>query len=372
MKRPIRVLHVASGDLWAGAEVMLWQLVSAQARSTNVLPAVALLNDHLLAERFRSLGISLSILDEQRLTSAHILQSLNKLMKTLAPDVVHTHRYKENILAGLAAGLQGIPSLRTMHGAEEHRASFRQIARWSTLKADDVVARTLQARVVAVCAALARNLPAKLSRKVSVIHNGIDAEALGNGAARAGSENPVRIGFVGRLTAVKRVDRFLRVARALSDELPGRFEFVVAGDGPLLEPTRRLATELGLAAETRVQGFVDDIPNLLRTLTALYVTSDSEGIPYSILEAHALNVPVVATAVGGLPEVLEDGAAGILVDPNEESGFVAAGIRLARDFSSFKPMLRRAQMLVRSEFSQQTMAANYAALYDTIAATPRK
>jgi glycosyltransferase involved in cell wall biosynthesis len=364
-RRPIRVLHVASGDLWAGAEAMLWYLVSAQLGSARVEPSVVLLNDGELAARLRRLGLTPVVVDERRHSAAGVLRRLHSLMREVRPDLVHTHRPKENVLGGLAARSAGIVSLRTIHGTEEHPARLLQPRKWTAQKLNALAASTLQAHIVAVSCALADRLPASLASKTSVIHNGIAARAVNGGGEKASAPAgaATRVGFVGRLTPIKRVDRFLAIGRRLADERPGRFELVVAGDGPLLDWTRRHVEDLGLSSSTRVLGFVDDIGGILRTLNALYVTSDDEGIPYCILEAHALGVLVIASAVGGLPEVLQGGAAGVLVAPEDLDGFVRAGIQAAEQPAHFAPMVCRGKELVQGEFSSETMARRYAALY---------
>src|SRR5277367_5793662 len=118
----VRVLHIISGDLWAGAEAQAFTQLSA-LHEANVTVAAALLNEGELAARLRARGVPVTVLDESRLSGTGILLALRRLMREWRPDIVHTHRTKENILGSLANRLAGnVPSVRTVHGASEDKS----------------------------------------------------------------------------------------------------------------------------------------------------------------------------------------------------------------------------------------------------------
>ena len=125
---PVRVLHIASGDLWAGAEVQLFTLAKALKNNTNTIVDIVLLNHGILEQKMLDCGINVIVLDESKLNGLTILRQLIHITHQIKPDVIHTHRLKENILGSIAARLNGnIPSLRTSHGAPEHPPSWRQL-----------------------------------------------------------------------------------------------------------------------------------------------------------------------------------------------------------------------------------------------------
>ena len=365
---PPKVLHVASGDLWAGAETMLWYLAREQAATGPLPPSAVLFNDGTLAERLRAARARVFIVPEQRHHSAGLTRALSSILRRERPDVVHTHRKKENVLGAVAARLHGIPSIRTVHGVEEHPARGLQLKRRAADGLDRLVATRLQARTVAVSHALARELRCAGVTNATVVHNGIDpevvtAEAHARAANARAADSRVAIGFLGRLVAIKRVDRFLDAAQRLVERRPGRFVFRIAGDGPLLQWTRARVAELGLTDAVEVPGHVVDTRAFMSELDALFITSDSEGIPYAVLECLALGVPVVGPAVGGLPECLDEGAAGVLVPPGAVDGFVEQGLRLADDPSALRRYAARGRELVRTEFGATQMARGYARVY---------
>jgi len=117
---PIRVLHIASGDLWAGAEVMLFNLVKAQSESSHTRPTVILLNPGILAERLENIGIKVYIISERNQSLVRLALRFFNQIKTNLPDVIHTHRRKENILGSVMGRFAGCPvSVRTVHGQSE-------------------------------------------------------------------------------------------------------------------------------------------------------------------------------------------------------------------------------------------------------------
>ena len=120
----LSVLHIASGDLWAGAEVQLFMLARAQCRAGQSV-TVLVMNPGVLATKLRAEGLVVHVLPEAQLSPARLFAGIYSLMRQIRPAIVHTHRHKENILGGVAAWLNGIPSVRTAHGAPEFHYGLR-------------------------------------------------------------------------------------------------------------------------------------------------------------------------------------------------------------------------------------------------------
>jgi hypothetical protein len=118
--RILDIMHIASGDLWASAEVQLFTLVLALQRTQQVNVVVILLNHGKLEQQLQVNGICVIVLDESRLNGLQILRKLIKCMREIHPDIVHTHRFKKNILGSIAAFNSGmIAGIRTVDGAQE-------------------------------------------------------------------------------------------------------------------------------------------------------------------------------------------------------------------------------------------------------------
>jgi glycosyltransferase involved in cell wall biosynthesis len=161
---------------------------------------------------------------------------------------------------------------------------------------------------------------------------------------------------------VKRVDLFLETAALLNQEQPGRFRFVVVGDGPLLGDMHALASRLGIAAYVDFLGFQANSLSILAQMDCLALTSDHEGLPMVVLEALALGLHIVAHAVGGLPEVLDGIAGQRLVTQHTPQGYAKAITELAAEKPSPEPSARR-ECLLPERFEISRTAQAYAQLY---------
>ena len=120
----INVLQIASGDLWAGAEVQLFTLAEALNRNEDVNINVILLNHGALEQNLINNGINVIVIDESTLNGFQILLRLVDTIRKINPDVIHTHRTKENVLGSISALFSRTPTLRTSHGAPEHRPAW--------------------------------------------------------------------------------------------------------------------------------------------------------------------------------------------------------------------------------------------------------
>lgn len=318
----MRILHVASGDLWGGAEAMLLELALAQ-RAAGVDASVVLLNDGLLAERLRHGQVPVAVLPETELGPLALADRLRAECLSFGPEVLHTHRIKENILGAVAARRARVPlCVRTAHGDSEHALRWYQVRKQLARLAERLVVYGLQDGTAAVSAELASKLSARrMSGDVRVVENGIDPARVRSSAASASPEgrppgDALRVAFVGRLVPVKRADLFIDACAALSGRIDRAVHAWIIGDGPL-----RSALEARSREHATLQctffGFVDAPATLLAQVDALAITSDHEGLPIALLEAIALGIPVVSRAVGGIPTVLERTRLGRLVTSDQ-------------------------------------------------------
>jgi glycosyltransferase involved in cell wall biosynthesis len=323
-------LHVVSGDLWAGAEAQVAALVAELARDPQLQLHAVVLNPGELERRLRTAGVGVTVLDESQLNAWQILRGLRAVAQEFRPDVVHTHREKENVLGGLAARLVGCASLRTVHGASEHRPPAWRLDKQAIRGLDRYAERHWQLASVAVSDELGRRLRAeRLGVSIEVIHNGIDLDALvplrAKHRARGDGQRPKRVAFLGRLVPVKRVDLFLEMARQCVEAGSGDLIFDVVGDGPLTTELQGLAARLGLQQHVKFHGFRSDAVALLADVDVLVFSSDHEGTPMAALEAIGMGVPVVARAVGGLPELLS-GVAGCRLFEGADPAALASAV----------------------------------------------
>lgn len=306
----MKVLHVISGDLWAGAEAQAATLLGELVRQPGVQLSVVVLNPGELEARLRAAGIDVMVLDESQHSALVILWRLLRVMRRLQPHIVHTHRFKENILGAVAARLvTKAACVRTEHGAPEHpTAGLRHLPRRLLLALDGWCGRHVQAACIAVSGALGRQLrDARAGFNVVVIENGVAPPPVPASVPAWKREAPgaLHVGIAGRLVPVKRVDLFLQLAADLLRD-PGdvQWRWHVFGDGPLRPALQAQHAALGLGGAVTFHGQCPDMAAQLAHLDVLVMCSDHEGMPMVALEAVAAGTPVLAHAVGGLVELL--------------------------------------------------------------------
>ncbi len=360
-RHKLRIMHAASGDLWAGAEAQIAQLLIELGGRPDVEIAAAILNEGELAARLRAAGIETQVFDEARCSSRDIYRRTLAYMREWRPDVVHTHRHKENILGAIAARAAKIQlCVRTAHGAPEN-ANRPWSARQVVLSAADRwTARFLQDRIIAVSDDLADRL--RLSypgSDITVVPNGIDESAVRRSAFPPVALAPdrVHIAFVGRLVPVKRVDVFLAAASQIERSGGRDYSFHVIGDGPLRGQLEALSEESGLAKCCVFHGFQPDAPRWIAAMHCLALTSEHEGLPIVALEALALGTPIAAHAVGGLPSLLSQ-SPGSTVFHGLDPVSVATAIR-----STAAQCRERRDSLLPTRFTASFMADAYLEVY---------
>lgn len=335
----LRVLHVISGDLWAGAEVQAYTLLS-QLRSHCHLKVI-LMNSGRLYDECRALDMDVEVFDENQLSGLQIFRRLYRAVRAFRPDVIHTHRQKENILGTVAGRLAGCKiSVRTSHGAPEFESKGLRKLR---VKLDQWIGRHWQSAVIAVSEDLAKQLEAIYpKRHIAVIHNGIDASLL---AAQAGPSpfepGSLHIGIIGRLEPVKRVDLFLEaIPHILAKTQSTDFKFHVIGDGKRRGELEAHAGALDIRESVEFHGHRSDIPSCLAGLDVLVMCSDHEGTPMVALESLALGTPVVAHNVGGLTEMLSNRPE-LLVDDHSAEGYATAVVGLLPKLEGMRVTLEK-------------------------------
>jgi len=343
-----QVVHVRSAQGLYGAERSL--LALAAATGPPFEPRVVSLlrpgREDVLGAAAGRLGIPATRVDARGRLSP---TALGPLVRLARGGLLHAHDYKALVLALAAGALARVPVVATFHGDTGHMPRvvlYERFARW---------AARFTTGVAATSEPLAQRIRAAAPRTpVHVIPNGIPVGPLPTPAGRASARQalglpasvPV-VAFVGRLSPEKAPEVLLRAIRGTSLRL------LVAGEGPL-----RTALEAEADPEqVRFLGFLPDVGTVLAAADVLALPSRTEGLPMAALEAMGAGLPVVASAVGSLPEVLSDGA-GVLVPP----GDVAALRRALEQLSVPRErgaVAAEARRRVESRYSAGTMARRY-------------
>jgi glycosyltransferase involved in cell wall biosynthesis len=330
------------------------------------------MNEGTLAYRLRSAGVRVYMLNEQNVSSPWILARLRGILRSWRPDVIHTHREKENILGSLANCLWwNAPSIRTIHGGREDLGvtGWRGARRRAVHALDRWCGRALQQRVIAVTPELGVRVRGEFpAEKIVVIENGVDAAAIraekGIAEFRTAAPRMTHIGIVGRLVEVKRVDLFLEAAAALQRRFPQRaWRFHVFGDGPERFRLEEVSERLRISDRVTFHGHREDIATCMAGLDALVICSDHEGLPMTALEAAALAVPTVAHAVGGLVEVVPRE---FLVARHEVDGYRDGILRALS--TDGRVIAEKHASAILQKFSAQRNAERIRAVYERVTA----
>jgi glycosyltransferase involved in cell wall biosynthesis len=203
---------------------------------------------------------------------------------------------------------------------------------------------------------------------MSTIHNGIPLKKPSEPTNVQALRNDLRIPnecfvvlMVGRMIAAKGVATLLTAASSLVKT--GPYVFLLAGDGPDLTQFKELAHSMAIAEHTRFLGFRQDIPALLQAADVFVLPSLSEGLPLSVLEAMAAARPVIATRVGGLPELVRNGVTGLLVSPGNAEELSVAIQTLAVDQFKRITMGKVGRQVVEEQFTEARMLDELNAVY---------
>jgi len=366
----MKILHIISSGGMYGAEAVILNL----SRTLNEGPHRSMLgvfsnssNPNLqLHENATKEGIESYLIPCNGQIDRKAITSIRELAQRTGIDVVHAHGYKADIYAFFALRASGVSLVSTCHNwlDNDRKTSFYGIL-------DRLILRGY-AQIVAVSEDVRQRLlkSGVNANKVSMIRNGIDLRPFDRASAVVRHElgwNTYQIvGLVGRLSVEKGVDIFLHTAARVLAHCPDT-KFVVAGDGPDRAELDTLIDKLGIRDHVRMLGRCDDMPTFYASLDVMVSASRREGLPIAILEGMASRLPLVATEVGEIPTVLQDGCTGVLVPAAEPEILAAAIIELLSDPAKRERLGSAARQLVEDEFSAERMTADYLRVYEEAA-----
>jgi glycosyltransferase involved in cell wall biosynthesis len=319
---------------------------------------------HPVAQRARDLGLEVEALCLP--TRAYLAErrALLALIRRWQPDAVHTHGYRADVVAGLAARAAGVPQVTTAHGFIG--------GGWRDRLYEGLQLRTARRAAAAVAVSTPiveryRRAGAPASR-VHLIRNAWSGrEPLARSEARrALGLDPAEllVGWVGRLSREKGADVLLD---ALARLAPPRPRVALVGDGPERAALASRAEALGIAERLAWLGLVPDAGRLASAYDVFVLSSRTEGTPIALLEAMAAHLPIVATAVGGVPDVVSEGEAWLV--PSEDPAALAAALEVAlSDRALARARGDAARQRLQRDFSPDAWLARYEALYASVRA----
>ena len=368
MSGPVHVLHVleaTEGGTRRWLENVLFGLDPSRIRSSCICSVRRDPTFRATIDTFRQNNIHMWVVDMKRRPSPLVdtigLCRIVRILRENRFDIVHAHSSKAGMLGRLAARIAGVrPVVYTPHAyAFQARSPFscgyrfleRLAVRWAE-------------KVVAVSEAEAK-ISLQLGYRpdqVVTIPNGVPVQTP---KCEDKVEAPTVIGFLAALRPQKDPATFIEAGRLLLDRHTD-LRFVMFGTGPMLSNLQRQVRKWGLENAFEFKGRVLDARTHMRSWDVFVLSSLYEGLPYALLEAMAAGIPVVATRVPGVEEVIEDGETGLLVDPASPNALADAVERLLRDPHEGREMARKARETVAGRYSLDDQLRNLTCFYESI------
>jgi sugar transferase (PEP-CTERM/EpsH1 system associated) len=361
--RPLHVCHAVLRLDVGGLERVVLDLIRESRRQGHRVSVLCVERPGALASAAADLGAQVVSAGKPLGFRPGVVRRVTNLLRGLRPDVVHSHQLGALLYTGPTTRRAGV-------GAVVHTEHGKHYADCWRLRLMGRFAARYARRVFAVSDDIRRELrdcgiasPAKLVH----VPNGVEADRFdlaGDPAElRRGFGLPAGgpvIGTVGRLAPLKRQDVLLRGFARLRHPAA---RLLIVGDGPAREELVNLAARLGITDRVVFAGYRERPERALAAMDVFALTSDSEGMPLAVLEAWAAGKPVVATRVGGVPELVADGRNGLLFPAGDEAALARALDQLLTDSARAGSLGRAGRALVRDRYDTRVMADTYVRHY---------
>ncbi len=358
----LSIVHVLSSFGVGGQERVALDLAIGQKARGHQVSVISLAPppDGAMADEFREHGIAVDRVEKRGGLDPTLVPRLTRALRHLHADVVHTHNPLPLIYGAPAARLAGAAAIHTKHGRNPAGRANRLLRR---------AAAQLAHAFVAVSATTLEQAQAQHDAPRSRMHtiaNGIRLDRYHPDAAmRARTRTGLGLGDAWVVGTVGRLDAYKNQAllvRAMAPLLAQGARLVIVGDGPTRADVEAAVAALPDPSRVVMTGRRMDVPNLMPAFDVFALSSQTEGLPLVVPEAMAAGLPVVATAVGGLPTVIEEGETGLLV-PVDDAALAAALRSLFDDKPRARRMGARAREVALERYDYGRMVDAYLALY---------
>lgn len=353
----MKIMQVIPYFCFGGAETMCENLCYAQTALGHDVVVVSLYNEHTpIAQRMEASGIRILYLDKKLGLDVSMVPKLLKIMRREKPDVVHTHLdvIKYAVAAAKLAGIR--TCVHTVHNVAEKEAEGL------SQRINRVYFRMGWSRPVALSPQVQKTIAAVYGLPedtIPMVYNGVDLSRCVPKTDYS-SQNPPTLLHIGRFNEQKNHEGLLRAFQRLLQRIP-QCRLLLVGDGELREEMEALAHTLAIAQQVEFCGSQSDVHPYLHRADLFLLPSNYEGMPMTIIEAMGTGLPIVATAVGGVPDMVEDGVSALLT-PCDVQAVCDACLRLLED-AGLREVLGKNALIRSRLFSAQEMANRYCKLY---------
>lgn len=358
-----RVVHIIDRLPPDGAERLLCEVLRYRSDAFDY-QVLCLAEGGVFEPVIRAMGVPVTILGKSRGIDLRLVWRLWRWLRACKPQIVHTHLFTADTWGRLVARLAGVPLVfSTVHSVNSWQGRVHRLV--------DRTLALVTTRLIACTAQVADKLHKQdgiNATRIVTLANGVDLQRFADVTPvdieqeldAAGSAPWLAV--LGRLEPVKGQAYLLECLALLRDQGTD-FRCVLIGDGPERDALVEQVARLQLTKHVWFAGFRDNVPAWLAAIDVLVMPSRWEGLPMALLEAMALGKPIVAHAVGGIPDVVRDGQEGLLVAPHHPQQMMQALGRLLGDAALREQMGAKALSRVRAHYSAEALARAYEKLY---------
>jgi glycosyltransferase involved in cell wall biosynthesis len=371
-RKPLRIMHVVETLDNGGAERILASIVNNLPADEFLSFVCCVKNTGVVADSLRNLGGPVTQLKRYEGSSYYTGYLLAKALRDNHIDIVHGHNWStfcETVIGGVLARTERI--VNTIHGLQDPPSAgpVQQGKRMMRTVAERGLSR-LSGQICSVSKMVKENVLRATGldeEKVSVIYNGIEVDA-GNGGPKSPTDPTAPrdpefvLSWAGRIVPVKNLPCLLE-SIALAKDRVENLVLNIIGDGPERETLKKEAKTLGIERQVRFVGYSSDVRRWLSLSDVFVLPSHYEGFSVALLEAMAAGLPVIATSVGGNPEIVIPGETGVLVPPGDSKALAEAIFDLHRRDDLRTDMGKRGAERVRQEFNLKKMMSEYIKVY---------
>ncbi len=366
IKRKINVIHLVEELTIGGLEKILAAIVLNLDKEKYNVSVWCLREGGFFANKLVKEGIDVKILHISTSRNPLSIYKLYKLLKSRKFDIIHTHAYSAGTIGRISAFLAGVPVIISHnHSVYDYYNKYYHFVEWLLCLITDKI--ICVSDIVKKFANETQRINAK---KLITIHNGIDSEYTVSEKRTSGLRKVLDIPAdhsiictIAHMEEHKGI-KYLLESASLLLQSRNDISFLLVGEGALKEELKILSTDLKIEKNVIFTGERSNIPEILSLTDIFVLPSLREGMPLTILEAMDCGKPIIATNVGGVPEIVKDGVTGILVSPKDPEALYSAMNELLDDRKRQEKMGRNGKRVCNESFSSKTMVGKIEDLYD--------
>ncbi|MBC8184191.1 glycosyltransferase [candidate division KSB1 bacterium] len=364
-ERKLNILHLVNGFAIGGGELKLLELAENLDKKNYNQVVCSVGQGGPLQERFEKACSKVFVFPKKHRFDITLVFKVARLIKNENIDIVQTTLFYADIIGVIAGKFTKVPVVISWDVVTQpfkpiHKFAFKHVKKYIDMivtVSDAIKKKAIEERKMD-------------ANKVQTIHYGVDTNKFIREKSKTRAikkelnvkENELLIGVVARMTVQKGHKYLVEAVGRIKDEIPGT-KFILVGDGPLRKDIEDQISELQLTSFFKLLGFRNDVEDLLTVFDIFVLPSLWEGLPNVVLEAMACSNPVIATAVDGTPEAVQDGETGLLVPSKQPEPLADAILKLVKDKKLRAQMSKNGRKRVEEEFSLAGQIEKFEKLY---------